>query len=234
MVSAGTGDNDPEMCRAMLIDLTGPLQPDMWSYAPMIDDIPPFEHKRWATIEERGWEADWFAMPTLAGTYLETAKHLIADAPSIDQVPLERFFVYASIARLPRGPREHITAADLESAVTELHPGDALLVDTGWQAQRGNNDTFVTQSPHFDMEAMRWIVAHGVSILGGDMPAFDDPVAAEGQGVNMVLFGSGAMILAPLVHLDRTGADRGRLTVLPIPLVGSCGAPCRAIFSPGI
>lgn len=215
-----------------LIDLTGPLEPGMWSYAPSMSDIPPFEHSRWATIEERGWEADWFAMPTLAGTYLETAKHLIPGTPSIDQVPLERFFVPATIARIPRGPREHITVADLEAVVTELEAGDALLVQTGWEAHRDDSETFVLQSPHFDLDAMRWIVGRGVSILGGDMPCFDDPIGAEGQGVNMVLFGSDAMILAPLVNLGATKATRGRLTVLPIPLVDSCGAPCRAVFSP--
>ena len=213
-----------------LIDLTGKLEAGMWSYT--MADIPPFEHTRWATIEERGWEADWFAMPTLAGTYLETAKHLIPGAPSIDQMPLERFFVYATIARIPRGPREHITRADLEAAVVDLEPGDALLVQTGWEANRGNSSVFVDQSPHFDLDAMHWIVERGVSILGGDMPCYDDPVGAEGQGVNMVLFGSGAMILAPLVNLGTTDATRGRLTVLPIPLADSCGAPCRAIFSP--
>lgn len=215
-----------------LIDLTGRLEPGMWSYAPSMPDIPPFEHSRWATIEERGWEADWFAMPTLAGTYLETAKHLIPGAPSIDQVPPERFFLSATIARIPRGPREHITVAELESAVTVLEPGDALLVQTGWEAHRGDSETFVLQSPHFDLDAMRWIVDRGVSILGGDMPCFDDPVGDESQGVNMVLFGSGAMILAPLVALGTTEATRGQLTVLPIPLVDSCGAPCRAVFSP--
>lgn len=215
-----------------LIDLTGPLEPNMWSYAPMIDDIPPFEHSRWATIEERGYEADWFAMPTLAGTYLETAKHLFADAPSIDQIPLERFFVPATIARIPRGPREHVTVADLEAAISKLDPGDALLVSTGWEKHRGEADTFVMQSPHFDLDAMQWMVDRGISILGGDMPCFDDPVGDEGQGVNTVLFGSGALILAPLVALESTPATRGQLTVLPIPLVGSCGAPCRAVFSP--
>jgi kynurenine formamidase len=214
-----------------LIDLTGQLEPGMWSYAPSIPDIPPFEHSRWAKIEDRGWEADWFAMPTLAGTYLETAKHLISDAPSIDQVPLERLFVPATIARIPRGAREHITVADLETAVPELEPGDALLVQTGWEAHRGDSETFVLQSPHFDLDAMQWIVDRGVSILGGDMPCYDDPFGAESQGVNMVLFGNDSMILAPLVNLGATEATRGRLTVLPIPLVDSCGAPCRAIFS---
>ena len=183
-----------------MIDLTGPLHPGMWSYAPSMD-IPPFEQQRWATIEERGWEADWFAMPTLAGTYLETAKHLIHGAPSIDQVPLERFFVQATIARIPREAREHITVADLETTATSLEPGDALLVQTGWERHRDDSETFVLQSPHFDLDAMQWIVDRGVTILGGDMPCFDDPVGDESQGVNMVLFGAGAMILAPLVNL---------------------------------
>ena len=215
----------------MMIDLTGPLHPGMWSYAPSMD-IPPFEQQRWATIEERGWEADWFAMPTLAGTYLETAKHLIHGAPSIDQVPPEQFFVNATIARVPREARGHITVADLEASASSLEPGDALLVQTGWEQHRDNSEIFVLQSPHFDLDAMQWIVDRGVSILGGDMPCFDDPVGAESQGVNMVLFGAGAMILAPLVNLGTTDATRGRLTVLPIPLVDSCGAPCRAIFTP--
>jgi kynurenine formamidase len=215
----------------MMIDLTGPLHPGMWSYAPSMD-IPPFEQQRWATIEERGWEADWFAMPTLAGTYLETAKHLIHGAPSIDQIPLERFFVNASIARIPRNAREHISVADLDAASVSLEPGDALLVQTGWERYRDNSETFVLQSPHFDLAAMQWIADRAVSILGGDMPCFDDPAGEDSQGVNMILFGAGAMILAPLVNLGATEAIRGRLTVLPIPLVDSCGAPCRAIFTP--
>jgi arylformamidase len=216
----------------MLIDLTGPLHPGMWSYAPSIGGIPPFQKSRWATIEERGWEADWFAMPTLAGTYLETAKHLIPGALSIDQVPLERLFVNATIARIPRAAREHITVADLSESITTLEPGDALLVQTGWEVHRDDSEMFVQQSPHFELDAMRWIVDRGVSILGGDMPCFDDPAPGEGQGVNMVLFGADAMILAPLVNLGKTTATRGLLTVLPIPLVDSCGAPCRAIFEP--
>jgi kynurenine formamidase len=145
---------------------------------------------------------------------------------------VERFFVGATIARIPREAREHISVADLEATASMLEPGDALLVQTGWEKHRDNSDIFVLQSPHFDLGAMQWIVDRGVSILGGDMPCFDDPVAAESQGVNMVLFGAGAMILAPLVNLGSTEATRGRLTVLPIPLVDSCGAPCRAIFAP--
>ena len=60
------------------LDITGTMASGMWSYGATMEEVPPFEHRRWATIEENGYENDWFAFPTLAGTYLETAKHLIA------------------------------------------------------------------------------------------------------------------------------------------------------------
>jgi kynurenine formamidase len=85
------------------------------------------------------------------------------------------------------------------------------------------------ESPHFDLPAMEWIVARGVSILGGDMPCFDDPQPGGGQGVNLPLLKSGALILAPLVGLREIARARAKLVVLPIKLRGACGAPCRAI-----
>ena len=216
------------------IDVTGTLAPDMWSYKPSVPDIPPFEQRRWARIEERGWEADWFAMPTLAGTYLETAKHLVADQPSIDEVPADRLFVDATVAKIPKGSREHITAADLETAAAGMRPGEALIVATGWDRHWWDDGRiFVLESPHFDLEAMRWIVDRRVSILAGDIPCFDDPDAGGGQNVNALLFGSGALILAPLVNLAAITQPRVRLTVLPLKLKGACGAPCRAIVTEG-
>lgn len=214
------------------IDLTGTLAPGMWTYKPLVEDVPPFEQRRWAEIDERGWESDWFAMPTLAGTYLETGKHLFKDVPSIDQIPPERLFVHAAVVHIPKEPAEHITVEELEAANLELEPGDALLVDTGWDRYWWDNgEIFVMQSPHFERAAMEWIVDHGVTILGGDMPCFDDPIGEQAQGVNTPLFESGALILAPLVNLGQVAAPRVHLTVLPIPLNGACGAPCRAIVT---
>jgi arylformamidase len=213
------------------IDITGTLAPEMWSYRPLMDDVPPFEHRRWVTIEERGWEADVFSMPTLAGTYLETSKHHFADGPGIEEIPPDRLFVDVVIARIPKGAREHITVADLEAAVPAINRGDALIVATGWERYWWDDGTiFVLDSPHFELSAMEWIISRGVSILGGDVPCFDDPQPGQGQGVNPPLFKSGALLLAPLVNLGAVTASRAKLVVLPIPLRGSCGAPCRAII----
>jgi kynurenine formamidase len=213
------------------VDLTGRYGPGMWTYRPIVPDIPAYEQRRFATVEERGWEADVVTLPTLCGTYLETSKHLFPERPGIAELPPERCFVRATVARIPRGPREHIGVNELEAVVTELNPGDALLVATGWDKHwwDAGGETFVRESPHFDMAAMRWITDRGVSILGGDVPCFDDPDASGAQGVNTVLFGADALILAPLVGLGSLTANRIDLVVLPIKLADACGAPCRAI-----
>jgi kynurenine formamidase len=218
---------------ARYIDVTGTFAPGMWSYKPGIPDIPAFEQWRWAEVADRGWEADAFTMPTLCGTYFETSKHLFPNEPSIDELPLERCFVTATIARIPKRAREHITAAELAAAAPGMRSGDALIVATGWSDGRWWDQTgdFLMESPHFDLDAMRWIVDHGASILAGDFPSFDDPQPGGGQNVNDLLFRSGALILAPLVGLDQVQGDRVQLTVLPIKLKGSCGAPCRAIIT---
>jgi kynurenine formamidase len=217
---------------ARYIDVTGTLAPGMWSYRPSIADIPEFEQWRFAEVADRGWEADAFTMATLTGTYFETSKHLYPDQMSIDELPIERCFVSASVARIPKQAREHITAAELERSAHGLQPGDALIVATGWSSRWWESgETFVMESPHFDLRAMEWIVAHKVSMLAGDFPCFDDPQPGGGQGVNTLLFGIGALILAPLVGLDRVTKNRVQLTVLPIKIKGACGAPCRAIIT---
>jgi kynurenine formamidase len=208
-----------------LVDLTGTLEPGLWRY----DHIPPVEIDLVTTIEDRGSEAHSFRLATIAGTYLETAAHLTHGQPTIDQIPIERFFCDAALLRAGEmAPAQAIAVNDLERAAAgvEIAPGDALIVDTGWE-RMWNAPAFVVDSPFFTMEAMRWIVDREVSILGGNMPCFDNP--RRGAGVNRVLFGSGALILAPLVNLASLAHPRFRLTVLPLKIRGVCGTPCRAI-----
>jgi kynurenine formamidase len=208
-----------------LYDLTGTLERGMWRY----DHIPPVEIAQVSSIEDHGSEAHRFGLATISGTYLETAAHLFHGQPTIDQIPIERFFCDAAIVHLGElDPAQAIAADDLDRAARDvkIHPGDALLVDTGWE-RMWNHATFVEDSPYLTMEAMRWIVDHEIAILGGNMPCFDNP--RGGAGVNRVLFKSGALILAPLVNLRSVASSRVRLMAFPLKIRGVCGTPCRAI-----
>ncbi|MEZ4498472.1 MAG: hypothetical protein R2839_00075 [Thermomicrobiales bacterium] len=43
------------------LDITGTMAEGMWSYGATMAGVPPFEHRRWATIANQGFENDWFA-----------------------------------------------------------------------------------------------------------------------------------------------------------------------------
>lgn len=207
-----------------VIDLTGTIEPDMWSYGPPIPEVTVTQVAR---IGVQGWDAHAFQLATIVGTYLETAAHLIPGAPTIDQIAPERFIVDAAVLRVPpKQAREHITVADLEAADVELRPGMALLVATGWD-RRWNEPDYVVGSPHFTPDAMDWIVERRPSILGLDVPCSEDPV--EPEDLNSALFRTGALLLAPLVNLGAIARPYIRLLALPLKIKGVCGTPCRAL-----
>lgn len=213
------------------VDVTGPLAEGMWSYRPMIPAAPIFSRRPFQTVVEDGSEADELTLSTLTGTYLETAKHYYPDRRAIDQVPPDQLFVTAVVAQVPKGPGEHITVEDLWAIDAGLRPGDAAIVATGWDRHWFDAETFVLQSPHFTRETMAWLVERGAAIVGGDFPCFDDPVPTRAEGVNHPLLEADRLILAPLFGLTAIPNGRHRLTVLPLKVVGACGAPCRAIIT---
>lgn len=214
------------------VDVTGPLAEGMWSYRPMIPDAPLFARRPFQTVAADGSEADALNLSTLTGTYLETSKHYFPERRSIDEVPPDQLFVTAVVAQVPKGPGEHITVDDLWAIDTDLRPGDAALVATGWDRRWFAQDgSFVLQSPHFSRETMEWLVERGAAIVGGDFPCFDDPDPARAESVNRPLLAADRLILAPLHGLTAVPNGRHRLTVLPLKLAGACGAPCRAIIT---
>ena len=54
-------------------------------------------------LAAEGWRSHTLSLMVLNGTtYLETAAHLYADAPTLDQVPVARFVVRAFVVQLPK------------------------------------------------------------------------------------------------------------------------------------
>lgn len=210
-----------------VIDLTGVIEPGMWGYG---DPIPPVDVRQVATIQTTGWEAHAFTLATIVGTYIESAAHVIKGAPRIDQIPVERFVVEASVLRVPpKSALEHITAEELQAATPRgFSAGMGIIVVTGWDV-KWNAPDFVMGSPHFEESAMDWIVAQRPSLLGLDVPCSEDPDPARAVDLNTRLFRSGALLLAPLVNLIAVRRPVIQLIALPLKIKGVCGTPCRAI-----
>jgi arylformamidase len=210
-----------------VIDLTGTIEPGMWGYG---DPIPDVEVWQVATIDTTGWDAHAFTLATITGTYIESAAHMIKGGPTIDQIPPERFIVEAAVLHVPqKSALEHISAEELQAAAAPgLVPGMGILVSTGWDA-KWNAPEFVYGSPHFEEAAMDWIVMQQPSLVGMDLPCSEDPDPARFVDLNTRLFQSGALLLSPLVNVQRIGRPFVRLIALPLKIRGVCGTPCRAL-----
>jgi arylformamidase len=214
-----------------IVDLTGTIEQGMWDYG---DPIPAAQIWQVATIQSTGWEAHAFTLSTITGTYIESAAHMIPGSPTIDQIAPERFITLAAVLQVPdKKALEHITVRELRTAApAALRPGMGILVSCGWD-RHWNRPDFVRGSPHFEEEAMDWIVSQQPSLLGIDVPCSEDPDPKRFVDLNTRLFRSGALLLSPLVNLRELDRPVVKLTALPLKIKGICGTPCRALAELG-
>ena len=212
------------------IEISGTLKHHMWSVGgnpfPMVEvtELPTL-----AALPYRVYAQALFT-PMQASTYLETAAHLHPDRMKIEELPLDRLFTDAVVVKVPLGAGERITSQILIQALQSLdvcvRRGDSLLIGTGWDKKWDEPDYF-ENAPYFTAEAIDWILAQGVGILGADTPQWDSK--KDPQGFFPRFFESDTLLLAPLVNLFEVSQPRVKLITLPLKVAGVCAAPCRAI-----
>ena len=205
-----------------ITDLTGLIEEGMWSYGP---PLPKVSIRK--SISPKGVTNYSITLGSITGTYLETAAHRFKNGPSLDEVPIKRLITKAVVIKLrAKRPLEHINLQELYPFGPKVRKGDALIISTSWD-RMWYKDNFVSESPHFSREAMDWVLERGVSILGGDIPCYDDP--RESEGLVKKLFMKGVLILAPLINVRRIKKDRVKLVALTPRVKDTCAFPCRAI-----
>jgi len=214
-----------------IIEISGSIENGMWAYAdpypaPTIVEIPPPDWLDYPVYSQT------VTMAVQTATYLETGAHMYREVISIDQLPLERCYqLDALMLWIPKGPDAAITVADLEGALAQsgetLRPGDALLIGTGWD-QHWTLPDYLTNPPYFLYEAIDWIIDHQVSLLGGDTPRYDSPT--NPQNFFPKFFKQDILLLAPVINLHQVQQPRGKLTALPLKIVGACASPVRALW----
>ncbi|MBN2324460.1 MAG: cyclase family protein [Spirochaetes bacterium] len=223
-----------------IVDLSGPIENGMWGYGVlpgMGGLVPSVEIDTFATIEAHGFFSSRISMSTVSGTYLEAGSHILPDGKNINEYPPERFIRPAKVIRLPeQEPEALVDAGLLNEHAPVIEPGDAIVVDTGWH-RRWNRPGYVLECPHYRQDALEWVLAKKPSIFGVDVPcieaAWSEDDGEEKGSLLAELFGTDALLLAPLVNLDLVRKLSGTLYCFPLPLVGTSGAPARVLFAEG-
>ncbi len=196
---------------------------------PLWPGNPTIELERMTKLEE-GAEANIsrMAMGVHTGTHVDAPIHFIPGATGVDSLPLDVLVGPAVVIYLPHVSQ--VTTVDLASA--NIPPGTTrLLVKTKNSAWWTANDPiFHTDYVAVSLDAAEWIVSHGLQLIGVDYLS----VAPwqRSAPTHKALLQAGVVVVEGL-SLAQVEPGHYGLICLPLKLVGSDGAPARAILTEG-
>ncbi len=215
----------PDLSGSRLIDLTHPLQPGVAVYP----GDPAFRQRTHSTLATTGWRVTELTLGTHLGTHVDAPAHLLAEAATVDRLPLETLVGPAVVVDVPGTPGAMIEPALLDEVGDEvgnaLRPGCRVVFRSGWDVHFGT-EKFYRGHPGLSVSAARWLVERGVALVGFDVPS----PAEDAEPVHRILLETPQPIvivesLANLALLPR----HFTLVVLPLRLAGLDGSPVRAI-----
>lgn len=208
---------------ASWIDISVPLVAGM----PVFRGDPAYSIERAASIAAGGLaNISRLDMGAHTGTHVDAPAHFIDGAATSEAMPLDVGIGDAWVvdARAAAGP---ITAGDL--AGLEIPAGETRLLFRTRNSELWAADGFSDEFVGLDGSAAQALVRRGTALVGADylsIAPFGDPAPTH-----RVLLGGGTWILEGLdLRLVEPGPVE--LLCLPLRLIGSDGAPARALVRP--
>ncbi len=161
------------------------------------------------------------------GTHVDAPHHFLNDGRTVESLPLDVLTGPAWVAALPLDA-DLVTAPVLEAASIPAGTTRLLLKTRNSEIWRRGEmhfqEDFVAVSP----DGAEWLLAHGIRLIGVDylsVAPFQDS-----DPTHHILLRAGVVILEG-VDLSVVEPGAYDLYCLPLKLVGSDGAPARAILT---
>jgi arylformamidase len=200
-----------------LIDITVPIRDGMFVY----DGDPTVTLTRVKSIEA-GEVANISRLDfgVHSGTHIDAPLHFIEGAPAAEKLPLEPLLGEAHVVDAT-GVRGVLDAAALRGL--ELPDGAERLLFKTPNSELWERGAFSHDFVHLTGDGAQLLLDRGVRLVGLDYLSVGDPDA------HRVLLGAGVVAME---GLDLRAVEPGsyRLVCLPLKIVGSDGAPARAVL----
>ena len=160
------------------------------------------------------------------GTHLDAPSHYIDGAATADEAPLDVLTGPAYVAHVPdvgRVTPEELEGLDLPQGTTRL-----LLRTRNSEIWGRDVVEFTPDYVALTTAAAEWVVQRGIRLIGVDYLSVQLFSDAEPL-THRTLLGAGVVVIEGL-DLSQVAPGTYRLFCLPLKLVGSDGAPARAIL----
>ncbi len=197
-----------------------------------------------------GWAIETIKLSTHGTTHLDAPWHFspISEgkpAKTIDLVPLEWCFSNGVMLDFSgKNNGEVITVTDVKHALSEINyeikPFDIVLARTGNDRMFGTRDYFY-RGVGVSAEATRWILDHGVKVVGIDSWGWDAPLPDQAKraretGDNSVFWAAhyvGIDVeychLEQLANLDKLPSTGFKVCCFPLKVKSGSAGPARVV-----
>lgn len=221
-----------------IFDITGELKNGMWNYEPPFPQFNLKELPQVPWVKNKVWCEIFEGLHSQCGTYLETPAHFFGNDKSylLNEVPPEKLIdIKTTLLMLPLPDKQlkvryKITKEMLIASLghREIEKGSAILIGCGWGTKWFDSD-YLSTSPYFSKEAIRWLIKKQPFLLGSDLPRWENLDHPEGFFEDF--YKGDILMLAPLINLENINPEADLLlTALPLKVWGTSCAPCRAII----
>lgn len=174
---------------------------------------------------QNGYFVSQVIFGTHTGTHIDVPVHKIMGGKTVDEVPIERFTGRAYVMDIPNlKPLEEITPAHLERYSAKLNGVHAVILKTYWGKHFGQDD-FFTSFPGLSEEAVDWLFAHQIFLIGLESPSVN---ALRHQQIHTLLLEKEILIVESLANVDRIPSEYVDFFAVPLKLKGLDGSPVRA------
>lgn len=228
-----------------LIDLTRPMTREtiIEIAGKIVAEDSPYNEVQLRYL--RSWDTDngtlcQWTLNDHFGTHLDAPIHVVPDAPSVDQVDINRLIGEAVVIDCSLANGRGITGDDLENAGDRVGPGDIVLIFSN--EQPATIDEYITKQTFVTPDGARWLVERGVKAVGVQPFSFehlyealfvrDDYNKATPPPhfeAHQIVLRENVYIIEGLGNLDQVVGQRLRFSALPLPVPGSSGSPVRAV-----
>ena len=210
-----------------LIDLSHLLNENISVYPDTLS--PKFEVSN--IVEKDGFTEKKITMASHSGTHIDAPSHILKDAKSLDQFPLDKFVGTAIV--IPCQDKEEITMECLQSYEDRIAQVDFILFYTGWQYKWNTKDYF-SDSPTPTRDAAQWLTKFKLKGIGIDSFSADKIISAhivteENLPNHHILLGKEILLIESLTNLDKLPENVFSFHCLPLNIENADGSPVRAI-----
>lgn len=213
-----------------LIDLSQPVFAD----CPHCPADPPVRIDVIANHSLDGWRVEHLSLTAHTGSHVDAPLHKLADGPSVDQIPLERFagptvLVDCRGARPGQPFTSSVLSRKLRSVPLEGH---IVLIATGWGGKRAHTGEWLHQSPFLSEDGAEWLVEQRVRGVGIDCWSIGGEGEPHNSRTHEALLRAGVWIVEELRFPDAVFAvpQPFQFMSLPVNLRGFTGAFCRPVI----